>query len=84
MAISALNDVNRRVVLIKYTYFNSLLMSDTNKAVVLGVSIDLPHTDKIRELVVNLIPKSYNEDNKKPFFILINGDLKNLLEITRF
>jgi|TARA_B100001105_G_C22387064_1_gene442494 hypothetical protein len=59
-------------------------MSDTNKAVVLGVSIDLPHTDKIRELVVNLIPKSYNEDNKKPFFILINGDLKNLLEITRF
>ena len=64
--------------------FNSLLMSDTNKAVVLGVSIDLPHTDKIRELVVNLIPKSYNEDNKKPFFILINGDLKNLLEITRF
>ena len=45
-------------------------MSDTNKAVVLGVEVDLSHTDKIRELVVNLIPKSYNEDNKKPFFIL--------------
>ena len=42
-------------------------MSDTNKAVVLGVEVDLSHTDKIRELVVNLIPKSYNEDNKRPF-----------------
>ena len=58
--------------------------SYTGGIVVLSAKVDLLHTDEIRKLVVNPIPKSYNEDNKKPFFILINGDLKNLLEITRF
>ena len=39
----------------------------------------MPHADEIGKLLVNLIPKSYNEDNKKPFFLAIIGDLKKLV-----
>ena len=43
------------------------------------MKVDLLHTDEIGELVVNPIPKSYNEDNKNPFFLVTNGELKKLV-----
>ena len=41
--------------------------SDTDRIVLLSAEVDLPHADEIGKLLVNLIPKSYNEDNKRPF-----------------
>ena len=43
------------------------------------MKVDLLHTDEIGELVVNPIPKSYNEDNKSPFFLVTSGELKKLV-----
>lgn len=53
--------------------------SYTGGIVVLSAKVDLLHTDEIRELVVNPIPKSYNEDNKSPFFLVTSGELKKLV-----
>ena len=61
-------------VMIKY-----ISKSYTDRIVVLSAKVDLLHTDEIGELVVNLIPKSYNEDNKSPFFLVTSGELKKLV-----
>ena len=46
----------------------------------LSANVDLSRRDELGELVVNPIPKSYNEDNKNPFFLVTNGELKKLVE----
>ena len=49
--------------MIKYAYLNLIQI----RIVLLSAEVDLPHADEIGKLLVNLIPKSYNEDNKRPF-----------------